>query len=836
MFKGCIPVLFFFSTLIVSINCGLYSESNSFESPFNIFTWRSNPLYAEASTNTEFIDRSDNDKREPLAPDYKDPKEVETKPSHAPPPRPFQDVIPGGVIDVNAEDGFGVPDFGSFEIPRVPNLPAIPGLPKIPNFDRNVFSFGNGGNFFGLGGIFSGFGQEFQPWWKGENVCVEREESTDEEDDSTDPDKNSSSTESVPNFFSTSISLSNCQQTPTKYECVTKINNHGISKTFTVRYKCCYGFERDDTNPSSGCSKKVELKTLSQTIDEMEAKEFKTLVSNVNFNMDDGNYTVFLPSDVALAEHEEKMEDMNTVEPSRRRRDVVSTQETILNHFVSGFVDIHDLTNEELLYSQNNNKTIRFNSYPTRGYTRLLTANCVPIKKPNNLAKNGIVHVVDGVLPTADMSITEIISDDEDFSYLQSVLESTNLTEYFKPDGHYTLFAPTNAAFQKLNGDTKEKLLTGKACAATIFKHHIVANTVCTAAIMGNTTTHNINGQIINMERTEDNKLTVENSSIQKRDIIATNGVIQVIDNIVIPDNALYVTEALKKYNMTKFQELIVAAEFEDDNDIFNNATIFAPSNKALEKSEIQEYLTEIKNDKKKLRGFISHHIVKGELEISDMENNMQLETRDGKNVRMNLYSTLPLFANIINRATVNCAPIVDYDQESCGAMIHGIDGVLKSNDDNIYDIISKNANYSTLLEIMEGTGVDEILKDSNQTITFAAPTNEAFDNIREGDMKVLRKDKEKAAMVLKNHILTEILCCSGIGHTTAFGFNSLVSTLSGGSQSVSRSGANYVRIGRAVATSCDSAAINGVVHGINRVLFPQRPSNPHFGLLFFDF
>ena len=48
-----------------------------------------------------------------------------------------------------------------------------------------------------------------------------------------------------------------------------------------------------------------------------------------------------------------------------------------------------------------------------------------------------------------------------------AVLEKTNLTSYFKTDGHYTLFAPTNAAFDKLAADTKEKILNGEACAAS---------------------------------------------------------------------------------------------------------------------------------------------------------------------------------------------------------------------------------------------------------------------------------------------------------------------------------------------------------------------------------
>lgn len=81
----------------------------------------------------------------------------------------------------------------------------------------------------------------------------------------------------------------------------------------------------------------------------------------------------------------------------------------------------------------------------------------------------------------------------------------------------------------------------------------------------------------------------------------------------------------------------------------------------------------------------------------------------------------------------------------------------------------------------------------------------------------------------------TEVLCCAGVGPQT-WGFNSVVSTMAGQHQQVSRSGSRQVRIGRASVTKCDGMATNGVVHTVNRVLFPQRPHHPQLGFFFFDF
>ncbi|KAF7263693.1 hypothetical protein GWI33_001350, partial [Rhynchophorus ferrugineus] len=71
------------------------------------------------------------------------------------------------------------------------------------------------------------------------NVCIEREESTDDDDEEEDEEEDnlekSNKTDKhigEPNFFSTSIRLSNCFESENKYECITKINNHGVVKTF----------------------------------------------------------------------------------------------------------------------------------------------------------------------------------------------------------------------------------------------------------------------------------------------------------------------------------------------------------------------------------------------------------------------------------------------------------------------------------------------------------------------------------------------------------------------------------------------------------------------------
>lgn len=81
-------------------------------------------------------------------------------------------------------------------------------------------------------------------------------------------------------------------------------------KTFTVRYKCCYGFKRTEGSP--GCDTRVELKPLLQTIEEVEGKEFIRMISSSSLEdkCKNENLTIFVPSDLALNDFTEKMLEM----------------------------------------------------------------------------------------------------------------------------------------------------------------------------------------------------------------------------------------------------------------------------------------------------------------------------------------------------------------------------------------------------------------------------------------------------------------------------------------------------------------------------------------------
>lgn len=112
------------------------------------------------------------------------------------------------------------------------------------------------------------------------------------------------------------------------------------------------------------------------------------------------------------------------------------------------------------------------------------------------------------------------------------------------------------------------------------------------------------------------------------------------------------------------------------------------------------------------------------------------------------------MFSNILFKATVNCAKISDFDEKTCGSVIHEVNKVLLPPKQNILEVVKSDPKYSKVLKMIEGTEIEEILGQDNRTITFLAPTDETLAALDEDQLKSL-EDKDKAVEILKTHILT---------------------------------------------------------------------------------
>ncbi|MBS0343078.1 MAG: fasciclin domain-containing protein [Proteobacteria bacterium] len=161
------------------------------------------------------------------------------------------------------------------------------------------------------------------------------------------------------------------------------------------------------------------------------------------------------------------------------------------------------------------------------------------ITSTDSVAANGVLHVVDGVLLPADKDIVQTAQATADLSILMEAVVAAGLVDALKAPGPLTVFAPTNAAFAALLaqlGVTKEALLADTALLTKVLTYHLVSGRVLKADIRMDAPITTLQGQTVRVNaslRVVDQRN--RSSGLVATDIFATNGVIHVIDQVLLP-------------------------------------------------------------------------------------------------------------------------------------------------------------------------------------------------------------------------------------------------------------------------------------------------------------
>lgn len=121
------------------------------------------------------------------------------------------------------------------------------------------------------------------------------------------------------------------------------------------------------------------------------------------------------------------------------------------------------------------------------------------------------------------------------FSTLATAIEAADLVETLKGDGPFTVFAPTDEAFAKLPEGTLDALLRDKEKLAAILTYHVVPGKVSSEDVAQLPMVKTLNGQDLKITAAE-GKVMVGIATVTQPDVPATNGVIHVIDSVLLPE------------------------------------------------------------------------------------------------------------------------------------------------------------------------------------------------------------------------------------------------------------------------------------------------------------
>ncbi|MDO6605275.1 fasciclin domain-containing protein [Arenibacter palladensis] len=589
-----------------------------------------------------------------------------------------------------------------------------------------------------------------------------------------------------------------------------------------------------------------------------------------------GPFTVFAPTNGAFTALLASLDDFDSLSDfdTPEKREILAT--ILKYHVVVGAAATSSsLTNgQEFTTLQGEKITVRIDGDV---YIQDPTDTDAKVGPADVMASNGIVHVIDKVLvpqevldalnPEPMPNIVELAMDTEFLSLLVGALVQADagLVDLLQTDGPFTVFAPTDTAFAALLealGDDYNSLadfdtLEEKALLAQILKYHVVAGAAAYSTDLsdgqmietaqGESVTVSLTGGVFIQDKTE------TDAAVAPADITASNGVVHVIDKVLLPQEALDAlmpptTNIVELAMDTEFLSLLVGALVQADAGLVDLLqtdgpfTVFAPTDTAF--AALLEALGDDYNsladfdtpeEKALLAQILKYHVVAGAAAYStDLSDGQMIETAQGESVTVSLTGGV-----FIQDKTDVDAAVAPADIAASNGVVHVIDKVLLPQEaldalmpptPNIVELAMDTEFLSLLVGalVQADAGLVDLLQTEGPFTVFA-PSDTAFAALLEalGDdynsLADFDTPEEKAllAQILKYHVVA-----GAAAYSTDLSDGQMIETAQGESVTVNLTGGVFIQdktdVDAAVAPA-DIAASNGVVHVIDKVMLPQE-------------
>ena len=392
---------------------------------------------------------------------------------------------------------------------------------------------------------------------------------------------------------------------------------------------------------------------------------------------------------------------------------------------------------------------------------------------------------------------------------LVDALTTANLVSTLQGSGPFTVFAPTDTAFAEAGidistFDTQEEIDT----LTSILLHHVVAGSVASSALTDGMFATTVNGDRVQFG-VDANGVTLSNANVTTADVQASNGIIHVIDRVMLPPVDIPTTAQSTGIHGS-LVAAVIQAELLSTLEGPGPFTVFAPTDQAFTDAgiDLADFSTEA--GKQTLADILLYHVVGADVPAANVTECMTADAANGQ----------PLAFTVNGGVMVNDANVVMTDVISSNGLIHVIDKVLMPTDTpndiprtaqctGLHNSLVAGVIQAELLETLQGTG----------PFTVFAPTDQAF--IDAGiDLGALDTPEGKAALsdILLYHVVsTDVPAANVTECMTADAANGqpLAFTVNGG-----------VMVNDANVTLADVNTSNGIIHVIDKVLTPTATPN----------
>jgi transforming growth factor-beta-induced protein len=408
------------------------------------------------------------------------------------------------------------------------------------------------------------------------------------------------------------------------------------------------------------------------------------------------------------------------------------------------------------------------------------------------------------------------------FNTLVTAVQAAGLVDALKGDGPFTVFAPTDEAFAAVPAETLEALLADPEALSQVLLYHVLSGQVLAESVTDGLSADTLQGAPVTFT-VMDGKAMINDANIVATDVLATNGVIHVIDKVILPPTDEPGAEAPTMDIVDtavaagSFNTLVTAVQAAGLVDALKGDgpfTVFAPPDEAFA-AVPAETLEALLADPEALSQVLLYHVLSGQVLAESVTDGLSTDTLQGAPVT---------FAIMDGKPMINDANIIATDILATNGVIHVIDKVILPPAEaaaeepamagmDIVDTAAAAGNFTTLLAAAEAAGLVDALKGEGPLTVFA-PTDEAFAKLPAGTLENLLANPEALADILLYHVAEGRLTAKDV---TERGF---IATLLGRQLAIT-SMRDSVRVNNANVVAADVEASNGIIHVIDTVLVP---------------
>jgi uncharacterized surface protein with fasciclin (FAS1) repeats len=257
------------------------------------------------------------------------------------------------------------------------------------------------------------------------------------------------------------------------------------------------------------------------------------------------------------------------------------------------------------------------------------------------------------------------------FGTLVTAVQAAGLEDALRGDGPLTVFAPTDEAFAALPEGTVEALLEDKDRLAAILKYHVVPGKVMAADVMGLEAADTLLGQSAPVGTTDG--VTIAGAGVVQTDVKASNGVIHVIDAVMMPKDIVALAE-----NAGTFNTLLTALEAAGLKDTLSSGgpfTVFAPTDDAFAKVP-EATLTSLLEPENvgQLQAVLKYHVVPGRVSSSQVAGMESASTLEGSSLEIAVHTSED---GKVSKINVGEGAVIAADLGAANGTVHVVDTVL---------------------------------------------------------------------------------------------------------------------------------------------------------------